>query len=385
MEGAKRQRARERGVKKRIVYSGAAALMCRGTVGGGGVPTPAVPWTRGGVRWPLRSKFRPPDALAIHRSRPKAVRVLMAGPDPSLRRGACPALRPPLPQALVAEPPQVLVVVQGVPVSTNSIKATAMLALLVVCLKGLYITALDRHTSHYVFCGGYLLKEEIPRHDEAWAADAWRARPSKSECAFLGTIPLHWAAVVCPSFSVGAATALAAASVPLLVLSTGCMAWGNTSLHVLKYISTSSQAVQAVLFSLALTVVGLPPQHPPPPPPLAPAGALWQRRAPHRRPVPCDPRAPFNNSAPLGVDPPPGPAHPSPPLLKDCAKFSSGPSADHNFFLAPSGPMSLYPRYSSAPLKPLGSANAEATPAGAPAAAADRTQRPDATCEGKNG
>ena len=34
---------------------------------------------------------------------------------------------------------------------------------------------------------------------------------------------------------------------------------------------------------------------------------------------------------------------------------------------------------------PLGSANAETTPAGAPAAAADRKQRPDATCEGKNG
>ena len=33
----------------------------------------------------------------------------------------------------------------------------------------------------------------------------------------------------------------------------------------------------------------------------------------------------------------------------------------------------------------LGSANAETTPAGAPAAAADRTQRPDATCEGKTG
>ena len=34
--------------------------------------------------------------------------------------------------------------------------------------------------------------------------------------------------------------------------------------------------------------------------------------------------------------------------------------------------------------QPLGSANAATTPAGAPAAAADRTQRPD-TCEGKNG
>ena len=33
----------------------------------------------------------------------------------------------------------------------------------------------------------------------------------------------------------------------------------------------------------------------------------------------------------------------------------------------------------------LGSANADMTPAGAPAAAADRTQRPDATWEGKNG
>ena len=35
--------------------------------------------------------------------------------------------------------------------------------------------------------------------------------------------------------------------------------------------------------------------------------------------------------------------------------------------------------------QPLGTANAETTPAGAPAAAADRTQRPDATCEGTNG
>ena len=35
--------------------------------------------------------------------------------------------------------------------------------------------------------------------------------------------------------------------------------------------------------------------------------------------------------------------------------------------------------------QPLSSANAETTPAGAPAAAADRKQQPDATCEGKNG
>ena len=42
--------------------------------------------------------------------------------------------------------------------------------------------------------------------------------------------------------------------------------------------------------------------------------------------------------------------------------------------------------FSTAPAhQRLGSANAETTPAGAPAAAADRTQRPDATCEGKNG
>ena len=35
--------------------------------------------------------------------------------------------------------------------------------------------------------------------------------------------------------------------------------------------------------------------------------------------------------------------------------------------------------------RPQGSANAETTPARAPAAAADRKQRPDATCEGKTG
>ena len=42
--------------------------------------------------------------------------------------------------------------------------------------------------------------------------------------------------------------------------------------------------------------------------------------------------------------------------------------------------------FSTAPAhQPLGSTNAETTPARAPAAAADRTQRPDTTCEGKNG
>ena len=42
--------------------------------------------------------------------------------------------------------------------------------------------------------------------------------------------------------------------------------------------------------------------------------------------------------------------------------------------------------FSTAPAHQLlGSANAETTPAGAPAAAADRTQRPDATCEEKSG
>ena len=42
--------------------------------------------------------------------------------------------------------------------------------------------------------------------------------------------------------------------------------------------------------------------------------------------------------------------------------------------------------FSTAPThQRLSSANAETTPARAPAAAADRTQRPDATCEGTNG
>ena len=42
--------------------------------------------------------------------------------------------------------------------------------------------------------------------------------------------------------------------------------------------------------------------------------------------------------------------------------------------------------FSTAPTHQLlGSVNAETTPARAPAAAADRAQRPDATCEGKNG
>ena len=55
--------------------------------------------------------------------------------------------------------------------------------------------------------------------------------------------------------------------------------------------------------------------------------------------------------------------------------------------LGAAGAQTAHPAtFSTAPTPQLlGSANAETTPAGAPAAAADRTQRPDATCEGKNG
>ena len=121
-------------------------------------------------------------------------------------------------------------------------------------------------------------------------------------------------------------------------------------------------------------------------------------------PPPSAPRAPFNNSAshahPLEPPPPPSPL--------------SGPSANQRFSLAPSaaplktqhhrgegggGASSIrqllgaadaqtahQATFSTVPTHQiLGSANAETTPAGAPAAAADRTQRPDATCEGKTG
>ena len=114
-------------------------------------------------------------------------------------------------------------------------------------------------------------------------------------------------------------------------------------------------------------------------------------------------------------------------LIWSLSLVRSGPSADQQFSLAPSAPIGLDQKFSSAPLSTtghggrgglatggggvgrellgaadaqtahpatfstapthqrLGSANAETTPAGAPAAAADRTQRPDATCEGKTG
>ena len=181
------------------------------------------------------------------------------------------------------------------------------------------------------------------------------------------------------------------------------------------------------------------------------------------------PRAPCNNSAPLGGGRGgPTPPHPAPPdldlptpALEYWAKFSSGPSADQNIFSGAFGADEFRPKvffgafsasntsappeggigrggggagpseagygrpvdggvwttktvkrprqqpaqppvrqllgaadaqtahpatFSTAPAhQRWGSANAGTTPAGALAAAADRTQRPDATCEGKNG
>ena len=74
---------------------------------------------------------------------------------------------------------------------------------------------------------------------------------------------------------------------------------------------------------------------------------------------------------------PPPPAElpiPPPPPPRKFWQIAGGGVASGPVVVAPPGAH-----------QPLGSANAETTPAGALAAAADRKQRPDATCEGKNG
>ena len=153
---------------------------------------------------------------------------------------------------------------------------------------------------------------------------------------------------------------------------------------------------------------------------LAEGGGESGRRAPprtgpairggHHPIAPPPPRggAPCNTSAPLAPPPPPpSPPRPPPrPLFSDWVQFFFRAFGQSNFVSAAFGVSQLTPEFSfgaptnSAPPaggggggggstapahQRLGSANAETTPAGAPAAAADRTQRPDATCEGKNG
>ena len=68
-------------------------------------------------------------------------------------------------------------------------------------------------------------------------------------------------------------------------------------------------------------------------------------------------------------------------------KWGGGGGAPRRQPLGPADAHTAHPAtFSTAPAhQRRGSANAETTPAGAPAAVADRTQRPNATCKGKNG
>ena len=107
----------------------------------------------------------------------------------------------------------------------------------------------------------------------------------------------------------------------------------------------------------------------------------------------------FKGERPIGAatgeqSQPPRPcANPPPPFSPAPAGPSNGVGAEALFCLGPWDCGRACARrggggrtFSTAPTHQLlGSANAETTPARAPAAAADRTQRPDATCEGKNG
>ena len=114
---------------------------------------------------------------------------------------------------------------------------------------------------------------------------------------------------------------------------------------------------------------------------------------------PCGPTSaapPLSSPHPL----PPSPSRRCPPLSRPVSRcFAAGEregggvggSSEHNpqyanYWAPLTRKRHIHATSGTAPAhQPLGSANAGATPAGAPAAAADRTQRPDATCEGKTG
>ena len=80
------------------------------------------------------------------------------------------------------------------------------------------------------------------------------------------------------------------------------------------------------------------------------------------------------------------PPHPWPDPPGGGTPATTSTSSIHQLLGAADTQTAHHATFSTAPThQRLGSANAETTPAGAPAAAADRTQRPNATCGGKNG
>ena len=117
--------------------------------------------------------------------------------------------------------------------------------------------------------------------------------------------------------------------------------------------------------------------------------------------TPPPPRAPFNNSTPMGGGRHLGLTHTETQrgrLWTACGQrrvdsknsqttpATTSTSPIRQLLGAADAQTAHHATFSTAPTHQLlGSANAETAPARAPAAAADRTQRPDATCEGKNG
>ena len=89
-----------------------------------------------------------------------------------------------------------------------------------------------------------------------------------------------------------------------------------------------------------------------------------------------------------GEGPPtPGPPPPDAPLPPPRLLMRPGGGGGGRRLLGAADTQTAHPAtFSTVPTHQLlGSANAETTPARAPAAVVDRKQRPDATCEGKNG
>ena len=100
---------------------------------------------------------------------------------------------------------------------------------------------------------------------------------------------------------------------------------------------------------------------------------------------PCLPRQDMPLPSVAGNPPPPRPPYGSLSPLRGGGGGGST-SSIRQLLGAADAQTAHHATFSTAPSHQLlGSANAETTPAGAPAAAADRKQRPDATCEGKNG
>ena len=128
---------------------------------------------------------------------------------------------------------------------------------MIVVLKSLVIAFKDKASLYFLFAPAVLHKGDVdPNHNVDTAA--WNVFPASHECVLLGSGLVHWGSVACNLFHLPVSgIALGRSAIIPLLVGACRLLYNNVSVRMLRDMATSTNAVQAIVFVVAVVVLSI--------------------------------------------------------------------------------------------------------------------------------